>query len=527
LRRAAARVLLLPLLAVVAFWATTVPADAHAIVRETRPGVDQVVAASPTEVVMRFNEPVELAFGALRVYDTRGQRVDDGDAAHAGRDAIRVALDPGLPDGTYTVTWQVVSADGHAIREAFVFHVGAPGERPEGIADELLAGESGAGRAESVAAGVARWALFLGLVLLGGALAFPLLVASDAAGDRRRERLVVVGWVAAVAGTAAGFVLQGAVAAGVSVGSALSPDVLADVAGTRYGRFSAARLVLLAVVAVLAHRVPRAAVAAAVVAMATVGAAGHAGTTSPVALHLALDVVHMAAAAAWLGGLAVLVRCRRFEAEVVSRFSVVATASVSALVVTGLVRSWAEVGGLDALGEPYGLVLLSKVGLFLVMLVLGWANRRTLGEDRTRLRRRVAAEVAIGVAVLALTAVLVSQAPARVSQGGSGPFEATVALGDYRLYVVVDPRRVGENAVHLTAATATGAPAPVESMQVLFTLPAEGVGPLVADAVRLGPGHFTVQGRQLSLRGRWTLEVVAATGRFEERRARVVVPVNR
>ena len=28
--------------------------------------------AAPAQVVMRFNEPVEVAFGAIRVYDARG-----------------------------------------------------------------------------------------------------------------------------------------------------------------------------------------------------------------------------------------------------------------------------------------------------------------------------------------------------------------------------------------------------------------------------------------------------------------------
>ncbi|MDQ3756697.1 MAG: copper resistance protein CopC, partial [Actinomycetota bacterium] len=155
----------------------TGPADAHAIVRETQPAADQVVPKAPAAVTMRFNESVEIAFGALRVYDTNGRRVDRGEARHAGGSAtVRVALDDGLPDGTYTVTWRVVSADGHAVREAFVFHVGAPGARPEGIATELLAGESGADRVHGLVAGMARWVLFGSLLLLGGAVAYPMLV---------------------------------------------------------------------------------------------------------------------------------------------------------------------------------------------------------------------------------------------------------------------------------------------------------------------------------------------------------------
>lgn len=59
-----------------AFVAAAPVARAHAIVQHTEPGIDAVVEVSPERAVMHFNEPVEVAFGAIRVYDTTGQRVD-------------------------------------------------------------------------------------------------------------------------------------------------------------------------------------------------------------------------------------------------------------------------------------------------------------------------------------------------------------------------------------------------------------------------------------------------------------------
>jgi copper transport protein len=502
-------------------------ADAHAIVRETRPAPDEVVAEAPTTVTMRFNEPVELAFGALRVYDTRGSRVDRGQARHAGgASAVQVGLDEDLADGTYTVTWHVVSADGHPIREAFVFHVGAPGERPEGIARELLAGETGASRLHGLLAGVARWALFGSLLVLGGAIAFPLLVSTEAGSTRRR--LFVAAWAVAAVATVVGFVVQGAVVGRLSLADALSPDVLSDVASTRYGRVAIARLALLVVLLVVRRmRVVAAVVAVAV--LATPGLAGHAGTTPPVALNTVADVVHVVAAAVWIGGLVVLLAWKQLLPAVVARFSQVAVVAVGALVASGLLRSWAEVRSFDALGERYGLVLVAKVAAFAPMVALGFVNQRVLlprlGSSLRSLRRSIVAETALAVIVLALTALLVNQAPARVTSGSAGPFTTQVALGPHRLDVLVDPAEVGENAVHLTAFTERGAPAPIDSMQVLFRLPQEDLGPLVAEGRRLAPGHFVVQGRQLSQAGRWVLEIVAVTGRFDEARARVTVPI--
>lgn len=517
---------LVSLLVVVGLCFVAGRADAHAIVRETRPAADQVVAEAPTSVTMRFNEPVELAFGALRVYDTGGRRVDRGDARHAGgASTVRVDLDDDLPDGTYTVTWRVVSADGHAIREAFVFHVGAPGERPEGIARELLAGENDAGRAQGLLAGVARWALFATLLVLGGAVASPLLF-----GLAAPRRLFAVAWAVAVAATAVGFAVQGAVVGRMSLADALSPDVLADVAGTRYGRVALGRLALLVVLVVVRRRTVLAAVVA-VAVLATPGLAGHAGTTSPIALNTLADVLHVAAAAVWVGGLVVLLVARGLVPEVVARFSKAAVVAVGVLVASGLLRSWAEVRTFDALGERYGLVLVAKVAAFLPMVAFGFVNQRVLlprlGSGARSLRRSMTAETGLAVVVLALTAVLVNQAPARVTGGTAGPFETRTQLGSNRLDVLIDPAEVGENAVHLTAVTDRGAPASIDSMQVLFRLPDADLGPLVAEGKRLAPGHFVVQGRQLSQAGRWVLEVVAVTGRFDEARARVTVPIRR
>lgn len=545
-------------LAAIAAWAA--PASAHAIVKETTPAIDSTVADPPDRVIIRFNEAVELAFGAIRVYDTTQHRVDHGNARHqGGNDTVAVALDDDLPDGTYTVTWRVVSADGHPIHEAFVFHVGEPGPRPEGIATELLRGQQGAGRLEDALAVVARWVTFAALLMLVGAFAFWLLIwrgrelttASERV-NRSIDRVVVVSLIGAALGTLAAFVLQGAIAGDLSLGDALGIDVLREVGRTRFGVVSFIRLGLLAAIVVIAattrsrrnNTAAMVAVALAVAAAATPGIAAHAGTSSPVAVNVAADALHVAAAGVWIGGLLVLLGAvipigrghdaadRAAASALVARFSDVALVAIGAIVLTGFVRSGVEVGSVAALGESYGVVLLTKVGAFVPIVAAGFVNSRVLkprleNEDRSwrLLRGSVALEVVLAVAVLALTAVLVNLVPARVAAAGGEPFITDVRLGEYNLNVLVDPNRIGENEVHMTATTKTGAPAPVEAMTVQFRLPEEDIGPLVADGVELAPGHFVVQGRQLSVSGRWVLEFVGRVGRFDEVRATATVRV--
>jgi copper transport protein len=582
-----------------ALCAPAAPAHAHAVLQETQPVSDAIVEVSPERASVTFNEAVEIAFGALRVYDTDGERVDSGDSSHSSGDhrTVAVSLEPDLPDGTYTVTYRVISGDGHPVEAAFVFHVGRPGERPQGIGETLLSGGGGSGPIEQALYGVARWVLFAGIALLVGAFSFLVFVwarsrsllerdhETDQRFVTRWRRLAVAGWWTTLGATLAGFVLQGAVAADVSAWRALSPSVGLELLETRYGGVALVRLVVLVVLAgvwaagtrtstarslwplrrtstagaeAAASSIPvwASAASACLLALlaATPGLSGHAGATDPVWLNIPVDTLHVAFAGVWIGGLVILVwgayRAAPTEASarlrtlapVVSRFSDIALVSVGILVATGAYRTWVEVQALRAFVDaPYGWVLLTKLGVFLPLLALGAINNRVLkprvdravsadadGDSALRTLHRVtSAEIALGVVVLAVTALLVNLSPARVEAGISGPFVAEVALGANDLEIVVDPNEIGENLVHLTVTTPAGAPAEIQAMKVRFVMPEQDIGPLTGAGKELGPGHFVVQGNQLSVAGEWILEIEARIDKFTNEQARARVTVNR
>jgi copper transport protein len=539
-------------------------ASAHAIVESTEPRIDQVVETSPEQIVMRFNEPVELAFGAIRVYDTNGDRVDDGDADHVGDDlqAVTVPLEADLPNGTYTVTWRVVSADGHPISEAFVFHIGAPGSRPGGIADDILRGQSGSGPLEGVIYGVARWFNFTGMVLLAGALFFRLVIwrpTADAPSEERFEarwrRLLVWSWVAVVLASIASFVLQGAIAGDLSMTDAAKPSVLSEVLETRFGQVAIMKFVVLVLLGVLWRFASKpwampVGLLLLVPLLSSPGLSGHAGTTDPVALNVSVDVLHLIAVSAWIGGLVVLLSAAfpaakaaggaSAMAPVVARFSKMAMIAVAVILVTGTYASWVQVQALRALtGATYGIVLLSKIAVFIPIVLLGAFNQRVMkprieraassdggGGALSTFRRLLLGEVGLAAVALVLTALLVNLPPAKVEAGVDGPFITDVRLGDDNLNVLIDPNEVGANEMHFTVSEASGAPAPVKEMRIMFRMPDEDIGPLVAKGKRLAPGHYVLQGNQLSVAGEWELEVIARTGKFDEERTTIVVRVN-
>ena len=406
-------------------------ASAHALLKATTPERGARLDAAPEQVGLRFSEPVEAEFGAVRVFDSDGREVQAGRAFHpAGRGAeVAVRLRDGLGEDGYTVTYRVISADSHPVSGGFVFVVGdAPA--PSTTVGELL-GDDDAGPVIGTAFGVAR-AVQFGAIALGlGALIFALLCwlpalratagagagweAASTAFSARLRALLLIAAGAGVVSAAAAIVLQGAVAGGTGISEALSADVIGDVLGTRFGAVWGLGAVIWLLVGALAAAprpvpvlrpaavgatglaLPRttrlAVLAVPLAALAALPAfGGHASVQSPVALLAPANVLHVIAMSAWLGGVAVLVfvlraatvrleagERTRLLAAVVARFSTLAGVAIAVLLASGIVQGLVEVRTLPNLVETaFGRAVLVKIVLFAGIVALGWINRRRL-----------------------------------------------------------------------------------------------------------------------------------------------------
>ena len=545
-----ARAALTALVAILAALAVVPAAGAHAQLIATTPANDAVVDAAPAEVGLRFSEPVEAAFGAVRVYDARATRVDDGDVDRPSSREVRAGIGHRLGRGTYTVTWRVVSADGHPVSGAFVFHVDKPGANPAGVAAEVL--EGGTPGSVTVSFSLIRALDFLLLLLVGGGTLMLVVGLAQASREtRRRLSLLLAGAAVALAAVAlAGIVLQGAAAGGFGVGDAMSWDVVSAVLGTRFGEVWAAQAALALVAAALLFAGDRlgrlvwlALVPAGLLLLAP-SASGHASVSGRIAL--VADVAHVTAAAVWVGGLAALVLAllwagsQRWELAVtaVPRFSLLAVGAVSVLLISGTTSGYLEVRALRGLWETtYGQLLLVKVGLVLPLLALGlYNNRRAVprlraglasAAERTRFLRTAGVELALMVAIVSVTAVLVSEPPARAEVAPRGPYATTAPLGELELNLVVDPAAAGANQIHLYLTDRSGQPTNVDEASVSATLASREIGPIRLAAHPAGPGHFAVHGAQLALAGDWQLRVETRSGEFDAATATVSVPIRK
>lgn len=160
------------------------------------------------------------------------------------------------------------------------------------------------------------------------------------------------------------------------------------------------------------------------------------GTLDPAAWLVVVSAVHQAAAGTWIGGLICALVVGRAEAGGIwlRRFSAVATASVTALALTGIALGLAYVGSpAAAIGTSYGAMVLAKIALFLALLMMAWLNHRAVQgwfargrwcavrasdrPDALGLRPRLEVEAALAVVALALAASIGSTPPAAEAGG--------------------------------------------------------------------------------------------------------------
>jgi copper transport protein len=394
------------LLAVVALALTIVvvlaaPASAHATLLTTDPLAGGQYDKTPAAVTLRFNEPVEANLGGIRVFNDTQTRVVTGPPTHPGGAGSTVAVSlPKLENGTYVVTWRVISADSHPVEGAFTFQVGPKAtlnkKNAQNLTAQLLA-STGGSTSVGVVYGIDRAALYASIALLIGGVVFLVAVWPRGRDDRRAGRIVWAGWIGTVVTTLLGIALEGVYAAGLPLSKMFDPTVLRDVLDTRYGRVALARLALLALayplVRMVVGRRPAAErslglgwiVGATLVGIGialTPGLAGHASTGIQTGLAIPADAVHVASMACWLGGLVVLVAAMlpRADADelrvVLPRYSALALGAIIAVIVSGSYQAWRQVGSLDALKTTdYGRLLIAKLVVFAALVVAAAFSR--------------------------------------------------------------------------------------------------------------------------------------------------------
>ena len=381
-------------------------AAAHAILVDTAPANGAVLARAPAVATVTFDSTVHVGSqnAAVRA---------DGQTILAGRPEVErgrtlvVRLRPRLTRGDYTVRWSVVSEDGHEQEGVIVFAVGKGSPKP--VAALTVHGFEAWQRV------VMRTLFFLGALGSAGVTFFSLFVLVPLGLERKLRRRQ--------AHALFGFFLLGFCGSDALVHTA-------DAAGTRFERFVIVAAVAAGIGAVAAALTPlygrlrHVAVGAAGLLVVCPTFAGHAlDASQPRFLAPAADLLHIAGAAVWFGGLASLCATAgqvgaAARIDLIRRFSSLAVAAVGVLAVAGTSRALTELGSVSQLWSTgYGRALLVKSGAFAGAIGVAWLARSALTRSETPAKGLFPVELALLVALVVAVATLTDLQPGSARSG--------------------------------------------------------------------------------------------------------------
>lgn len=404
---------------------------------DPQPGVR--LEASPTQVTLRFTEPLNRKLAQATIVRVGGGAVATRTASTSAR---RLVLRPAtaLSRGAYRVQWHSVSTeDGHALEGSFSF-----GVRAAAAAGAHSLQQSPFTRGGWLRVG-ARVLLYVALLAFAGALVLAVVlgepgeswltgrrlqsvegVSLDAV--QRRERAIISDLgVFAVGAAALAALLEAADAAQGFSPAGLREFLLANAAGV--GRLAVVGYSLAALA--LWRRHPRIAAVMCAVALGAVAASGHASSASPRLLTIVNDWVHLLAGAVWLGGIALIAlvwgpamrRHGRAVRMAIARgvlpvFGRVALPAFVVVSATGVVSLVVQLGEIRDLWQTaYGRVLLAKIVLVALIALASWSHTLRLrprllqepgagGGVERRHWRVLRAEPLLGLGVVVAVALL-------------------------------------------------------------------------------------------------------------------------
>ncbi len=548
------------------------PVSAHAVLVRSDPAANAKLPSPPTAISIYFSEPLEPKFSSAKLVDSSGRDFDDGGSRVDAGDPTHMTLNlKTVKPGIYTVAWTTLSkVDGHKIQGSYPIIVLNPdGSVPAGAPAHPV--ETNAAGAATTGPGdvVAYWLTIWGAVAIFGAGLFALAIALPAASVLESEaesgRLQIIALERRVLGSAlALFLLGEAGQFALQLRQVGGVGSIGELLSTSFGEFLAIRLILGLIAAGCAlalgpfgdaeSRPP-------ILGLLTLSGLGilacfsltsHGAAVGDGAFWATIgDLLHLLSVGVWVGGLISLAvmlcfvargeyawRRLRLRAALVSRFSPLAAAAVTVLILTGVFNAVVEVPTLSSLiHTAYGRSLLIKLAAVLVLLLVAAVNAfylrpqvaAAVEESGTaalaraqrldhRLQRVVLAEATAAVVVLLVVGLLLIVPPSRdlaaqaaqaaAPGNGTSVYNNTATANDLTVQLTVDPNKVGLNTYRITLSDAQGpvSNASLVRLDLSFADPKFGTSDISLPSK--GDGVYEATGANFAQVGRWRAAVV-------------------
>ncbi|HDI0347393.1 TPA: copper resistance protein CopC [Listeria innocua] len=506
--------------------------SAHAYLENSNPADQSHIKTAPEKVTLVFNEEIEADFPLIEVKDSSGKRVETGKTAVSKKNdhMVEASLPADLKADVYSVSWRVVSADGPAVTGIISFKLGDT----KATFQESEVPSSGA---DLQISSIQKAILYIGFSLFIGVLVFGLGLypRKEQISEKISGRLKKVTWIAlALLGEALFMQLfvQTSITTGVSISESFGPSKLAAFLTTKTGYIWISEFIvwlLLAIFTIMmffknkqwswfALLTESALIGYLIFAKAQ---NGHAAASADKIVSITADMLHMIAASVWVGGILVLlfVLPKTGKArEIWSRFAIVAIIAVASILVSGLLMAVMNIGQMSNLFTTnYGKILLFKIGLFLLMALLGLGHYIYLKLKNKKLPfKTILIELIIGTIILIVASVLTNvQTPPPPAPKA---FDETIAAEgeNAKINLRVEPATVGQNQFIITFTSADGA-TKTDFEQVTITTKSTKTDEKATFQAKLAnENQYFAEGLYINQTGKWEITVHGLTKDFTD-----------
>lgn len=482
-------------------------ADAHATLLEMEPAERVVAEEPPDELTLTFNEPIEHDLAVVTVYDSSAKVIFSGNPDDGVEKSPELAFSlPELDDGTYTVKWDVISADGHPVDGSYAFSIG---EATEGDVKTVSGDDSSEG--ELILARI----IPEGLLLLGAGLFWFGWLA-----ERRGFPSVDTLWkkgriIGAV------FIILGTITELVTYGLSLPPGIIQVIFNGRWElllQFPFVLMLFAQMLFLMLLFIPGMVrgwyLVLWMMVAVTPAFGGHVWGMKDPFVALVPRVIHQAAIAFWLGALCYIILLFIWKRKEDGQFSwrafrpfyVYKMMAASGLVVlSGVVMVFLQTGitGVFTDWKSWSLIVIIKVVLTIAMLSM--ALFQTLKWKKTKIFSTgiiVRSEWIVGLAVIVL-GVWMSQIAYPIAVES---YDETLKTDDVEADVHIDKLQMGDREMIAVIPEFDGnAP---EEVHVEVSMPQHDMGSGELTAEKNDSGDYAIE-LPFTMSGTWLLEMEA------------------
>ena len=526
---------------------------AHATPLQYVPAASSVLGRPPAQVAIHFSERVEPRVSSIAVLAPDGSRADLGNSAPDAADPrnLLVSLKDRGP-GTYTVSWEVISADdGHFAKGAYVFSVGAP--QPGTALDTggfQTLHSSGVPEAATLALELIGDALVLG-ALLGLALIwrplvrnFPALSSEEPTFIARFRILFFSGCTLALAGGLVYLIFKTSELATLQETNFARTWVpfLSTASAISTVLRMAGAVALLAIFAISGKKIihlERASTAEycafailALIDFARARISHAAASTFAPGFGVAMNFIHLFFKDAWIGGIIALVclfspivrnsRNTRAAAFALTSFSKIASAALGIAGVSGVYVVWLHLKSFSFVMTTDWGKRFAVLSMFAALLLAARIFHQLYAEPNlsrairtndgmlacrifSQLGFTLPFEAGMGIAILAVTSLLIITTPPLAPHYSFGK---TALSEGTEISLREQPYESGKFLVTVSDAR-TNAGTNVNNLVVTLGNRAAGIGPITAPVEPRFTGGYVFEKNLLAPAGEWTINISA------------------